>query len=351
MSGDGPLAGDCSGLVDLERLQGWMAAEGLGDGQIEAPVQLQGGTQNILIRFRHNGRDLVLRRPPDSPYVSGRETMRRETTLLAALGQTAVPHPRLVGACLDETVLGAAFYVMEAVDGFCATRGLPALHAGDAGVQHAMGLAMVDALATLASVDHVQVGLGEFGRPQGFLERQVPRWLKQLDSYSKYPAWRGRADLPGIDRIAAWLEQHRPMMGVPGIVHGDFHMGNTLFAADGPELRAIVDWEISTIGDPLLDLGGLMATWTLPDGSHPGCIPVTPWLGFPEEGELVARYAARTGRSVEAVNWYVVLACFKLAVIQEGTNARASAGEADPALAAWLHGCTVALLERALSRI
>jgi aminoglycoside phosphotransferase (APT) family kinase protein len=338
-------------FVDLERLAAWMDGQGLEHGPIEGPVRLKGGTQNVLLAFRRGARRFVLRRPPDSSYADGGATMRREARVLQALAGSAVPHPALIAACSDDAVLGAAFYLMAPVEGFCATQGLPALHAGDPAVRHAMGLSLVDALAALANTDYRAAGLGDFGKPEGFLERQVGRWLKQLDAYAKFPAWTGRADLPGIERLAAWLEANRPTAGAPGILHGDFHMGNALYVFDSPNVAALVDWEISTIGDPLVDLGGLLAIWADPDGRHPGCITVTPWTGFPTEAELVARYAARTGRDVAAVDWYVVLACFKLAIIQEGTNARASAGLADPALAAWLHTCTIALLERALARL
>jgi aminoglycoside phosphotransferase (APT) family kinase protein len=240
---------------------------------------------------------------------------------------------------------------MEPIDGFCATSGLPPLHGSDAALRHSMGFSVIDSLATLHAVDYRSVGLHDFGKPDGFLARQVSRWLKQLDSYARYPAWNGRSDIPGIDEVAGWLSTHVPRIQDPTIIHGDFHLGNILFSRTGPDVRAIVDWELATIGDPLVDLGCLLATWADSNGRHPGCISVEPWSGFPEETELVGRYAQRTGRDVTEINWYVVLACFKLGILQEGTYARAAAGQVDRTVADWLHSTSIKLFERALDRI
>lgn len=338
-------------LVDPERLAGWMDAQGLASGPITDVVALQGGTQNVLLRFSRGGRDFVLRRPPPSPIFDGAQTMTREARVLGALAGSRAPHPRLIGFCADPQVLGAAFYLMQAVDGFSPANGLPSPHADDPAIRHAMGLSLIDGLAALGDVDYAAVGLGDLGKPEGFLERQTSRWLKQLESYEKFEGWAGRSELPGIERIAHWLEENRPKSFKPGILHGDFHMNNLMFSRTSPDLVAIVDWELTTIGDPLMDLGCLLATWTDPDGSHPGCVDVKPWAGFPTEDELVARYAERGSRDVSQVNWYVVQACFKLGIIQEGTHARAAAGQADPATGERLHGYTIKLLERALSRI
>lgn len=337
--------------VNLAALTSWMDAAGVGSGPITDTRLLTGGTQNILLRFRRGAESFVLRRPPHSPYLDGSETMRREARVLSALADSDVPHPRLIAACGDAAVLGAAFYLMEPVDGFAAPAGLPPLHAGSPGVQHAMGLALVDGLAALQRVDIDAKGLTDFGRPAGFLQRQTPRWLKQLESYGEYEGWRGRPDLPGIDKLSEWLVKSVPTETRPSIIHGDFHMSNVMFDREGPGLKAIVDWELATLGDPMLDLGWLLATWAEPDGSHPGCISVTPWLGFPTEAELVRRYADQTGRDVSAINWYVVMACFKLAILLEGTYARAAAGKADMAVGRHLHETSINLLARAVGRI
>ena len=277
-------------LVDLARLESWMDGQGLKGGPIRNPVPLSGGTQNVLLRFARGDREFVLRRPPQNPYANGDETMRREARVLRALTGSAAPHPRLIADCADTAVLGAAFYLMEPVDGFCAPQGMPPLHAGDPAVRHAMGLSVIDGLSALHRIDYQAAGLGDLGRPDGFLERQAPRWMKQLDSYAAYDGWSGRAELPGVETLAAWLTAHIPKNYRPGIIHGDFQLNNVLFSRTGPEMTAIVDWELTTIGDPLIDLGFLLATWADPDGSHPGCVEVTPWEGFPTEPELIERY-------------------------------------------------------------
>lgn len=343
-------------LVDLERLAGWMDAQQLPRGPIEDATLLAGGTQNILLRFSRGGRQCVLRRPPRHLRKNSNETMRREARVLGALATTDVPHPRLIAACPETDVIGAAFYLMEPIDGFNPTTGLPEPHRSDPTIRHAMGLSLIDAIAALGRVDYRRVGLDDFGKPEGFLERQVERWRSQLASYDDLAGYPG-PDIPGVDRVATWLERHRPQHWSPGILHGDYHLANVMFAPTGPELAAIVDWELSTIGDPLLDLGWLLATWP-EDRSSPGSpgspmgpALVTPWDGFPTATELVDRYRDGTTRDLTAIDWYAVLACYKLGIILEGTHARACAGKADRATGDFLHATTVALFERALQRI
>jgi aminoglycoside phosphotransferase (APT) family kinase protein len=338
-------------LVDLARLERWMDSKGLKGGRIVDAIRLSGGTQNVLLMFTRGDRAFVLRRPPLNPYLDGSETIRREARVLRAIGSSKTPHPRLIADCAETDVLGAAFYLMEPVEGFCAPQGLPALHRSDPAVRHAMGLSMIDGLATLHKINHREVGLQDFGRPKGFLERQVPRWLHQLESYNAYQGWSGRADLPGVETVADWLTARLPKTYEPGIIHGDFHLGNVLFSPAGPDLSAIVDWELTTIGDPRVDLGCLLATWADPEGRHPGALSVTPWAGFPSEDELIERYAAASGRDVSEANWFVVLACFKLGILQEATSARAAVGQADPAVANLLHATSIKLFERALARL
>jgi aminoglycoside phosphotransferase (APT) family kinase protein len=335
-------------LVDLDRLAAWMDDRGLGSGPIEGAQRPPGGTQNILIRFRRAGRDYMLRRPPLKAHFNGSETMRREARVLAALKGSDVPHPGLIAAEPGEDVLGAAFYLMEPIDGFNPTVGLPPLHAGDPAVRHAMGLALVDGIAALGRVDHVAAGLADLGRADGFLERQVGRWQKQLASYREYEGWAGPGEIEGVDEVAAWLDAHRPATFKPGIIHGDYHLANVLYRFDGPELAAIVDWELTTVGDPLLDLGWLLATWPEDGGPEAGNVAVTPWEGFPTAAELVERYASQSDRDVSAIHWYGVLACYKLGIILEGTHARAAAGKAEAATGDRLHNQTLGLFRRAL---
>jgi aminoglycoside phosphotransferase (APT) family kinase protein len=338
--------------VDLDRLVEWMDAVGLGHGAITAVESLAGGSQNILLRFHRAGRAHVLRRPPAHPRPDSSETMRREARVLAALASTDVPHPALIAACGDEAVLGAAFYLMEPIDGFSATAApLPLPHAGVAAMRHAMGLALVDGAAALARVDYRAVGLEGFGKPEGYLERQVPRWCRQLAGYAALTEWPGPDGLPGVDRVAAWLEDHRPAASPAGILHGDYSIGNVLYRRDSPGLAAIVDWELATIGDPLIDLGWILATWRDRVDGDIGVLRIEPFDGFPTPDELVARYAERSGRDVGRIDWYVVLACFKLAIILEGSFARACAGLAPLATGERLHAAAVRLLARALRRI
>lgn len=337
--------------VDLAALEAWMDGQGLGSGPLEDVARLTGGTQNILLRFGRAGRGYILRRPPPVLRANSNETMRREARVLGALAGTDVPHPGLIAACPDEDVIGAAFYLMEPIDGFNATQGLPALHAGDEAIRHRMGLAMVDAIAALSQVDYRAVGLEGFGKLDNYLERQVGRWASQLASYAEMPGWSGPDAIPGVEKVARWLDDHRPDAFQPGIIHGDFHFGNVLFRRDSGELAAVVDWELCTLGDPLLDLGWLVATWPEGEKPHATDVAITPWDGFATPAELVAHYAARTGRDLAHFDWFAVLACYKLGIILEGTHARACAGKAPRDVGDRLHAHTIYLFERALKRI
>jgi aminoglycoside phosphotransferase (APT) family kinase protein len=340
-------------LVDFDVIAAWMEGEGLPTGPIEDVEPLGGGTQNVLLRFTRGGEHYVVRRGPRHLRKASNEVMRREMRVLAALRDSDVPHPRFVAGCPDETVMnGAVFYLMAPIDGFNATVGLPPLHAGDTAVQHAMGSNAADAVARLAAVDHEAVGLADFGKPDGFLERQVPRWQGELESYSQIEGYPG-PEIPGVDEVGAWLDAHRPASFRPGIMHGDYHLANVMFAPDGPELVAIVDWEMCTIGDPLLDLGWLLATWPDPSaaaetqaaGLVAGALAQLP--GLPTRDELVARYAERSNRDLAAITWYSVLACYKLGIVLEGTHARACGGRAPKATGDMLHAVTLGLFARA----
>jgi aminoglycoside phosphotransferase (APT) family kinase protein len=335
--------------VDSEALDAvaqWMSARGLGDGPLDEVSKISGGTQNIMLRFTRSGRPYVLRRGPKHLRARTNTVIMRETEVLTALAGTDVPHPHLIASCADVDVLGdAVFYLMEPIDGFNAGEGLPALHSGDPAVRFEMGLSMADALARLGAVDYAAVGLGGFGKPTGFLERQVPRWLSELESYKEFENYPG-PDIPGVDDVAKWLEQGRPSAWTPGIMHGDYHAANVMFARTGPEVVAIVDWEMCTIGDPLLDLGWLLATW----GQSPAFGGALFELGgMAGTDDLVQRYARNTTRDLSHITWYTVLACFKLGIVLEGTHARASAGKAPKEVGELLHEATVRLFEQALT--
>lgn len=342
---------DWQALVDVQRLGAWMDQQRLGSGSIERPRRLTGGTQNLLLHFERDGRPYVLRRPPLHPRQDGNKTIAREARVLAALADTDVPHARLIAACDDMSVLGAGFYLMEPVSGFNPSAAMPALHASDPGMRREMGFAMVDALLRLGEVDYQQVGLEGFGKPAGFLQRQVPRWLSQLEGYRDYQGWPGADSLPGLARIAQWLEQHCPAQFAPGILHGDYHLNNVMFSQDSAQVAAIVDWELATIGDPLLDLGWLLVTWPGADGHGAGTIHVQPWEGFPTTQALIERYRAGTARSLADLDWYIVLAGFKLGILLEGSYARACAGKSGSDSAATHHASALRLFEQASARI
>jgi aminoglycoside phosphotransferase (APT) family kinase protein len=334
--------------VDLDRLSAWMDTERIESGPISGATLLTGGTQNILLRFRRGAREFVLRRPPLLARPEVCATIAREARVLAALSSSAVPHPALLAVCTDPQVLGAPFYLMMPVDGFNPSAvALPAPHAGDPALQRRMGFAMVDALLRLGEVDPDAVGLGDFGKPLGFLERQVARWCAQLEQYRVHAGWPGPESLPGVAEVAHWLEAHRPQPSRSGILHGDFHLANVMFRPDNGELAALIDWELATVGDPLLDLGWLVATWPDATGRGAGTIHVSPWLGFPSADELVAYYRQRSPRDLAALNWYVVLANFKLGILLEGSYARSCTNPASLQLGRRHHASAVRLMERA----
>jgi len=330
-------------LVDAAALTAWMDGQGLAVGEpLTDAEQLMGGTQNILVKFRRGEDSYVLRRPPQHKRSNSDSTMRREARVLEALAGSDVPHPGFIAGCDDLSVLGAAFYLMEPLDGFVAAHGLPELHANDRNVRRTMGMAMADAIAALAQVDHEAVGLSGLGKP-GYLERQVPRWRAHMAAYDEVETYEGHG-IDTVDQVADWLEAHRPESYELGIIHGDFHLLNVMFRNDSGQLAGVVDWELSTIGDPLIDLGQLVAVW--PD-SETSDLRIEPWDGFPTSSELVDRYADNSERDLSNIDWYVALACFRLAIILEGTNVRASAGKAPRDVGDALHKTTVDLFERA----
>ena len=332
--------------VDMMVLDAWMDEQGLAEGAITNVSALTGGTQNILLQFERGGRSFVLRRPPVHKRANSDETMRREARVLAALAGSDVPHPGLIAACADEALLGAAFYLMEPVDGFNAGQAMPASHV-ETPARRQMGFSMAEGIAKLAAVDYLAVGLDGLGRPDGYLERQVSRWQHQLSSYSEMEGYPG-PEIPGVEKVAGWLEANRPADSKPGILHGDYHIANVMFRYDRPELAAIIDWELATIGDPLLDLGALVAAWPDDEGKTPLGNANGVLDGLPSAAELVVHYGERSERSVDAINFYVVLACYRLGIILEGTHARACAGRAPKEYGDLLHATTVGLFNRAL---
>jgi aminoglycoside phosphotransferase (APT) family kinase protein len=324
-----------------------MDAQELGSGPLADARPLTGGTQNLLLAFRRGEDRYVLRRPPLHPGGNADEAMRREALVLGQLAGTDVPHPALIASCPKPDVLGAAFYLMAPIDGFSPIGDLPGI-AREAEYQHGIGLEMARGLAALSRIDVKTGKLGSLGRLDGYLERQAPRWLGMLHGYSRYEGWPGPGHLPHVEEVAAWLEANRPSGFRPGLVHGDYHLGNVMFDRRRCRLAAIVDWELVTVGEPLVDLGWLLATW--PDPATGDGLPrlrTSPCDSFAAPAEIVACYGALTGRDLTHLPWYVVLACFKLGIILEGTHARSCAGKADPREGAALHESAVWLLRRA----
>jgi aminoglycoside phosphotransferase (APT) family kinase protein len=306
-------------VVDAERLTDWVGDRLPGAGLLRLERMGQTtGTANALFFVTRTGDDTgrrwVLRRPPAVVNAPGASDILREWRLLSALEGTKVPHPHPLLLGDDPEVIGAPFLIMDVVDGFTPVGVLPAPYDQPEN-RHALGLAMVDAIAALSAVDWRAGGLDGLGRPEGFLERQVGRWLHQLDLYRT-------RDIPLLEPVADWLEAHRPAMGEPGILHGDYSPFNVMASPTDPtRLAAVIDWDTGTVGDPLLDIGHLMARWT-----DPGEEPALPTLdidagsrdGLPRRSELARRYAERTGRDLGAIRYYEVLSLFKLAIILEG---------------------------------
>lgn len=331
--------------ISIEALSEWMDSIGLDKGDITDAEVLAGGTQNILIKFSRAGQSFVLRRPPLHLRKNSNKTMLREAKVLEALSGTDVPHPKFIAMCDDESVLGACFYLMAPIEGFNATVMLPELHASDANIRRQMGFSYVEGIAALGQVDYKAIGLEDFGKAEGYLERQPSRWMSQLESYSAVDQWPGLKTLPDPERIFNWLERNMPSDYEVGVIHGDCHVANVMFDYKSSEMNAIVDWELSTIGDPLIDLGWVVATW--PDGQFTVTAPKVSWDGFPKIDELIKHYGAHTHRSLEAIDWYAVMSCFKLGAILEGTHARACAGKAPMKVGEQLHIATRELFERA----
>ncbi|HEY5833771.1 phosphotransferase family protein [Streptomyces sp.] len=303
--------------LDLGRLRDRLDRElpGLVAGELRARL-VEGGRSNLTYRVTDGSSTWVVRRPPLGHVLATAHDMAREHRVITALAPTAVPVPGTVLLCEDPEVVGAPFYVMEFVRG-TPYRSESQLREIGRDRTRAAVLTLVDTLVDLHAVDPAAVGLAGFGRPDGFLDRQLRRWGKQLD------ASRSR-ELPGIDELHATLGRELPHSPAPAIVHGDYRLDNVLIE-DG-ELTAVLDWEMSTLGDPLTDLGLLVmygeqrAVDGLP-GPTTGGAP-----GHPTPAELIERYARRSGRDVTAVAWYTAFAYFKLTVILEGIHYRWTLG-------------------------
>ncbi|WP_128375519.1 phosphotransferase family protein [Streptomyces cavernae] len=305
--------------LDLDRLRRLLDTErpGLVRGPLTGRL-IEGGRSNLTYAVTDGSTKWVVRRPPLGHVLATAHDMKREHRVISALHPTAVPVPAPVLLCEDEDVLGAPFYVMDFVEG---TPYRTAQQLAPLGPERTRGavLSLVDTLVELHAVDAAEVGLGDFGRPEGFLERQLRRWGKQLD------ASRNR-DLAGIDDLHAALGRTLPRSPAPTVIHGDYRLDNVLIDADD-RIRAVLDWEMSTLGDPLTDLG-LLVMYSIPLGTPDSPVSTTAEAaGHPDPAELIKRYAERSGRDVSGVSWYTAFAWFKLAVILEGIHYRYTLGQ------------------------
>lgn len=299
---------DLAGLVDVERLREWLDRQGLATGEPLAVARLSGGMSNESFSVRRGGERWVLRRPAQVALSGADRGMQREFRVLSALEGTPVPHPEPLALCTDGDVIGCAFYLMQHIDGFTALEPTPERFVGDAALQRQVALSMLEALGELAKVDWRGRGLADFGRPEGFHERQVTRWMRQLESYAA-------RELPGVREVGRWLADHQPEAWTPGIMHGDYHTGNLLVAPDPPgRVTAILDWENATIGDPLLDLAGFLRMW---EGSDRA--------GWASREDMIACWERHSGRAAPPLRYYTALSAFRLAVLLEGVYQRSLA--------------------------
>jgi aminoglycoside phosphotransferase (APT) family kinase protein len=310
--------------IDVVSLARWLDSHGLtGDGETVSCSLLSGGTQNELYLVTRGPTEWVLRMAA-RPVTSNRtNTMRREFQILQALSRTDVPHARFVGGSLDSADLGAPFYLMEKAEGWSPGQRPSWPHQfADPSLRSSLGLELVGGAAALARVDWQELGLDGFGRPEGFHERQVPRWLSYLSEFQF-------RELPGLDEVASWLSTHIPKQWAPGLMHGDYQFVNVMFDDAFPaQLSAIIDWEMATIGDPLLDLGWAMMNWPGPDGEPVGLNSLD-LHGMPTRRDALDCYEAQARRTTEYFDYYVCLARFKLAIVLEASVARRRAGALD----------------------
>ncbi|HZO05300.1 MAG TPA: phosphotransferase family protein [Solirubrobacterales bacterium] len=331
-------------LVVLEPLEAFLDGAGLGSGPLSA-APIGEGHSNVTYLIERGGEKLVLRRPPRGPLPPSAHDVLREARLLIALRPHGTPVPEVLATCDDPEVIGAPFYLMTFVDGWVLAGDLPAPLAG-AGAPTRIGEELVDNLVELHTLGPSAEGLAGFGRPDGYLERQLKRFGGLLETNMTRP-------LPDLERVTEWLSANLPASPPPTVVHGDYRLGNVMYAPDEPRLAAILDWEMATIGDPLADVGYMTATWAGrddPRNSVADLSPVTRLPGFPSRDDLARRYAERSGRTIEALGWYQVLAIWKAAIFLEGNYKRFVAGTtADPYYASLEQGVPE-LAQAALAR-
>jgi len=314
-SDTGPGAGSLPGL-DLDRLGRWFAEHVAEAGPRLTASLIAGGKSNLTYAVTDGQREWVVRRPPLGHVLATAHDMAREHRVISALRDTPVPVPGTYGLCEDTDVLGAPFYVMDRVPG-TPYRLSAELEPLGAARTRAISERLVDTLGALHRVDPAAVGLGDFGRPEGYLARQVARWKKQLDaSYSR--------DLPAAEELHRLLAADVPAESGVSIVHGDYRLDNVLVdAAEGADrVTAVLDWEMATLGDPLSDLAVMLVYHRLGDAGGGSVATASSAPGFLSESEIIERYGAITGRDLTRFGFYLGLAAFKLAAILEGIHFR-----------------------------
>jgi aminoglycoside phosphotransferase (APT) family kinase protein len=312
-------------LLKPETLEPWLDDHGLGDGELRAE-RIGEGHSNITFLIGRGGARFVLRRPPRPPLPPSAHDVLREARVVGALEDTPVRVPKVLATCDDESVLGVPFYVMEEVEGTVITDAVPG-ELDTPEQRAAIGRELIEALAEIHDTDWRACGLEGFGKPTGYLERQLRRFGGLWDHNKT-------RELPRVGQLADWLAENMPESPPATIVHGDYRLGNVMFAHGAPaRLVAIFDWELATIGDPLADLGYLTVTWTQPgdpeDTMWRSPDAVTRREGFQTRDELVALYEERSGRSMADLRWYQTLALWKAAVFMEGNYKRWLAGTTD----------------------
>ena len=334
--------------MDAKRLDRWIGKRLPGAGGPLSVERLAGpSASNLMYRVERGGHRWCLRRPPEFKISPTAHDVRREFRVLTALEGSDVPHASPLLLCEDESVIGDIFMITSWLDGVPPGPELSPTILESPVHLRALALSVIEAMAALARVDWRARGLEGFGKPDGFLERQVPRWLAQLERHKS-------RELPYLDDVTSWLESNQPRSYPIGIMHGDLHLSNTMVSGEPPmRLVGIVDWEQCTIGDPLLDLGWFVSLWNEPGEPAtllPGGDPkFSQRPGMPTRLELIDHYADRSGLEVEHVAYYQVLTLFKIACVIEGSYYRYIRGESrDPAHKSF-ETVIPSMLERALS--
>ena len=298
--------------LDEARLAAYLRGKLPGTERPLAVRQFGGGAANLTYLLDYGTHEYVLRRPPLGPVAKSAHDMHREYSVLSVLHQAFPYAPRAYLYCDDREIIGADFFVMERRQGVVVRRALPDVYAKLADAPRRMSLALVDALADLHAVDYAAIGLGDLGRPSGFIERQIEGWYKRWQAAKA-------EDVAEMEAVYGWLKEHVPSSARVSLVHNDYKLDNVMLAADDPgQVVAIFDWDMCTLGDPLSDMGALLGYWTEPaDPAYLQGISMMPTgdLGFPTRAELVERYAERSGCSVKDINFYHTLGLFRIAVI------------------------------------